>query len=561
MKETYIAIMDRVLDAYSHEHILSYFDSVKQDGIKEHGFPRLTADIGILIAHGRRLVYKDLFIQMMDFCCESFLLPAKKGQGNDFSVKEIIFCLLEVEKANCVPKEKTEYWRSLLAKISYADCYNIFATSREEEPANWALFSAVSEHMRQAIGLADTRDFVDTQVATQLKRLDENSMYRDHGEFRGPHNPIVYDLVPRGLFCVLMHFGYNGEFRQQIDDCLQKAGLLTLQMQSVTGEIPFGGRSSQFFHNEAQMALILEYEANRYAALGNMELAGQCKTGVRKALQNIQHWLSREKLTHIKNNYPLDTKHGCEGYAYFDKYMVTTASFLYVAYLFCDDAIPEVPIPTAPAVFSLSDHFHKTFLRNENWFAELDTNGDPHYDASGIGRIHKAGFPSALCLSVPGSAAPNYTIEPQKAENFSITVGIPENDTLRFATGNEVKYTKTAETVTETTASVTMDCDFGSQIAKLNCQLNPEDVTISAEAVGDVALLLPVFAFDGQNATEITCWDTAVEVAYQGCVCRYTANAPIFDLGKTGSNRNGEYRLFCARGRDKICVKVEMQRV
>ena len=52
MRETYIALMDRVLDAYSHEHILRYFADVKRDGITEHGFPRLTADLGILIAHG-----------------------------------------------------------------------------------------------------------------------------------------------------------------------------------------------------------------------------------------------------------------------------------------------------------------------------------------------------------------------------------------------------------------------------------------------------------------------------------------------------------------------------
>ena len=560
MKERYIAIMDRVLDAYTHEHILEYFATVKKEGITEHGFPRLTANLGILLAHGRRLAYTELFIQMMDFCCQSFLLPKKRGQGNDFSVKEIIFCLLEVEKANCVPKEKTEYWRSLLAKISYADCYNVFATSREEEPANWALFSAVSEHMRQVIGLADTSEFVDIQIATQLKRLDENGMYRDHSPFRGPHNPMVYDLVPRGLFSVLMHFGYNGEYRDAVDDCLKKAGLLTLQMQSVTGEIPFGGRSNQFFHNEAHIALILEFEANRYAALGNMELAGQFKTGVRKALENIEGWLSREKLTHVKNNYyPPEQGYGCEGYAYFNKYMVTVASFLYVAYLFCREDISEVPLSIEPQIFSLSDFFHKTFLRNGDWFVEIDTNADPHYDASGIGRIHKAGAPSAICLSLPGSAAPSYHAFAEATEDFAIAVGIPSGDGFRFASEPGVRYQKTTETVTEETVSVGMACDFGTQTVNLSCKVAKDAVTVSGDGDGPVALLLPAFAFDGGNETQITCQGTVLEIRYQGYLCRYTSSNPICDMAKTAFNRNGRYRLFQTAGDKQVSVTVEIE--
>ncbi len=558
MKNDYIALMDRVLDAYSHEHILRYFETVKQDRIREHGFPRLTANLGILIAHGRRLAYTDLFIQMMDYCCESFLNPIVKDIGNDFSVKEIIFCLLEVERTNCVPKEKIAYWRSLLAQIQPTKCYNVFATSREDDVHNWALFTAVSEHMRQYIGLADTGDFVDLQLATQLKRLDENGMYRDTDP-QGPYNPMVYDLVPRGLFCVLMHFGYHGEFYNAIDNCLRKTGLLTLQMQSVTGEIPYGGRSSQFIHNETHLALIMEFEANRYAALGDMQLAGQFKAGARKALRNMESWLCREQPTHIKNNYPLDTQYGCEGYAYFDKYMVTVASFLYVAYLFCSDAIAEYPLSEQPMCFSLSEYFHKIFLRNRNWSVEIDTCADYHYDASGIGRIHRAGAPSAICLSVPGTATPAFTLNPEMLENFAITAGVPEGDGLRFAADPDVTYTKTGETVTGDSASVGMECDFSGKKAMLSCTVHPENVVISAQAEGAVALMLPAFAFDGKNATDIICQNNLLEIRYQDYICRYTADAPIFDLGKRGMNRNGEYRLFCVQSMEHVSVTVTIE--
>ena len=49
-----IDLMEKALSAYTDEHIQRYFNDVKENGLTEHGFPRLTANIGILIAHGRR---------------------------------------------------------------------------------------------------------------------------------------------------------------------------------------------------------------------------------------------------------------------------------------------------------------------------------------------------------------------------------------------------------------------------------------------------------------------------------------------------------------------------
>ena len=45
MKEKYIDLMEKALSAYTDEHILRYFGDVKTNGLKEHGFPRLTANM------------------------------------------------------------------------------------------------------------------------------------------------------------------------------------------------------------------------------------------------------------------------------------------------------------------------------------------------------------------------------------------------------------------------------------------------------------------------------------------------------------------------------------
>jgi hypothetical protein len=98
MKEKYIELMEKALSAYSDEHILRYFNDVKEKGLTEHGFPRLTANIGILIAHGRRKDLSPLFVEMMDVCCNMFLRPYVKA-ANEFSIREIVCCIKELEGA------------------------------------------------------------------------------------------------------------------------------------------------------------------------------------------------------------------------------------------------------------------------------------------------------------------------------------------------------------------------------------------------------------------------------------------------------------------------------
>ena len=107
-KARYIDLMEKTLSAYSNEHIQRYFEQVQTEGLKEHGFPRLTANIGILISHGKRLDLYDIFCQMMDFCCEN--IPKVKA-ANDFSVKEIIWSIMAIEKSGAVPTERVEHWK------------------------------------------------------------------------------------------------------------------------------------------------------------------------------------------------------------------------------------------------------------------------------------------------------------------------------------------------------------------------------------------------------------------------------------------------------------------
>ncbi|MBR7097843.1 MAG: hypothetical protein IKC59_00375, partial [Clostridia bacterium] len=417
MKEKYIDLMEKALSAYTDEHIQRYFNEVKENGLTEHGFPRLTSNIGILIAYGRRPDLLPIFREMMEFCCKT--IPNVKA-ANDFSVREIVCCLLEIERNNVLSKEETNRWRGYLATIEPTRCYNKFAKTPTDNVRNWALFTTVSEYFRLDAGIGGSMDFIELQLGQQLQWIDENGMYRDNGKC-DIHQPFVYDLVPRGLFAVLLNRGYRGKYYREIDEHIKKAALLMLRMQSPNGELPFGGRSNQFLHNEPWMVTVFEYEAKRYARRGDFALAATFKAASARALAVTEHWLSKNPIRHIKNRFPTETGYGCETYAYFDKYMITVASFLYTAYLVCDDSIAYEPTSDRePQIAIPSRHFHKLFLKSGGYGLEFDLDADPRHDANGLGRIHRAGAPSAICLSCPCPADPVYAVDLEKPFAFSM---------------------------------------------------------------------------------------------------------------------------------------------
>ena len=552
MKNRYIELMDRTLTAYSYEHIVRYFDDVKKNGLTEHGFPRLTANIGILIANGRRDNLLPIFTEMMDFCCEQ--IPRVKA-ANDFSVKEIVFCIMALEKRGLMP-EKTEYWRSCLKTVEPIKCYNVYANKPTDVRHNWACFTAVSEFMRQYIGLCDSAEFIDIQIPTQLVNFEENGMYRD------PNNPMVYDLVPRGLFAVMMSFGYNGKYAPEIDALLKKSGLLTLYMQSVTGEIPYGGRSSGFPHNEAHFAVVMEYEAKRYAKEGDFKLAGAIKAAISLALDSIELWLSAEPIRHIKNRFPTETKYGCEDYAYFDKYMITTASFLYAAYLVCDDGIETGVLDEAPRAFNLSEHFHKTFLKAGGYFAEIDTKADPHYDCSGLGRVHKKGAPSTVCLSTPCAAHPLYKLDIEAPGDVSLAAGYVKDGITVFATGENAVYEVLSIGSDNESASALIKTAFADGTEQTaTYRVSAEGVEISVTGAMENALMLPAFVFDGEKYTDISLDGSALTVSYGGYVCKYETNGAITDLKLLGGNRNGHCKAYAVKKKGELKVRIVITEV
>ena len=560
VKSKYIDIIDTVVDAYTDQRIRDYVAQVKAEGLSEHGFPRLTVTLGILLAHGRRSDKRALFAEMMDLCCKQIptAFSRHRKAGNEFSVREVVSCLLLLEETQTFPKEQTRKWRKMLQRIDPYTCYRVIASEPPERISNWAAFGAASEQARKFAGIGCADRFIDNQIASQLLSFDENGMYRD------PNEPMVYDMATRLQLSVALFYGYDGPHREQLDRLLETGGIHTLLMQSVTGELPFGGRSNQFLHNEAGVAAVCEFEASRHKRKGNLKLAGQFKAAAALAITKLCRYLEGEKMYHIKNAYPSDSQYGCEGYGYFNKYMVTVASLIYLAYLFADDSIEAVPCPAEAEnfIFRTSDSFHKTFCKWGEYCVEYDTHADFHYDANGLGRIHRKGAPSAICLSVPFAKEPKYHIDLENPSNLSICGGVWAQGAGVFGCEPGTEYTLVEQQVTDTEGKLLWQCSLpGGETYKECCTVSQAGVQLRFEGDGELCCRLPVFLWDGEKETAVTVSENSIEITLEGWCCRYETDGTILDSSLRYANRNGHYQAYTLRKSRELNVRISIRKI
>ena len=536
-RSDYFDLMEAAVSAYSCERISSYIEDVEQNGIREHGFARLAANLAILVAKGRMRERKDQLRLLMDLCArEQPRAHRRNGAsadghlavGTEFAMKELVFALVELERSEVFPKALTDGWRAAFASV-VAECdYSCQPPVGDPSAHNWAIFGAVSEQVRLWAKMGGNASWAEKYIADQLRFFDVNGMYRD------PGSPMVYDLVPRLQIATMLAFGYDGPSRGALEAVLLKSAWPTLAMQSVTGEVPYGGRSNQFLHNEVLYAALCEWYAASAAKAGDLATAERFRSAADRSVRYVQAWLREKPVRHVKNHFPTVLGYGCEPYAHFNKYMVTIGSWAYLASCFADESVKLSAKEEPDSVFVTGIDFHRVMTSARGYTLEFDLKGQEGYDASGLGRLHCAGAPSALALSVPFPVNAHYRMD--ITNDFACALG-PRWE----------KYELVSAKVGEIRLS------DGSQ-ALWTSRVSPRGVEMSVSQKGGIVFDVPAFAFDGEVETVIAADDRWIEVAYRGWTCRYETDGRLYDTGRILGNRNGHYRHFVAEGKTSLCV-------
>ena len=554
-RERYLDLMERAVGAYTPEHMERYLRTVKEKGLAEHGFPRLCSNLGVLLAHGRIPEKEEIFLRLMDTCCRQIPVAFPRNKfsvGNDFSVKEVCLCILELEKAKRIPQARIDAWRARIASAVPETTYSCRPPVGDKTARNWCVFGATSEQLRLFSGMGGDAAYVERYYGDQLRFFDGNGMYKD------PHQPMVYDFVTRLQYAVGLTCGYDGPSRVKLEELMLKSAEPTLRMLSASGEIPFGGRSNQFLHNETFYAALCEYYAAWFHRRGDVRMARRFRTAAQRAVDSLSYWLDRPSVRHVKNRYPLETRYGTEGYGYFDKYMVTMGSWAYLGYYFADETVPEGPVEEPDAfVWSTGPEFHRTFLNAGGYTAQFDTAADDHYDGSGLGRLQKRGAPPFICLSVPFAKKPLYRLDVTNATSLAILPGWKGTNGYEYAYGPVYRVIGSKEEGGRARAVMSVGRK-GRAPLMWRSELDADGLVLTLTGDDAPALVLPAFMSDGERQSDLKVGKGGFSVGFDGWTCRWETNGEIVDTGLVYGNRNGHYRRLEARAVSKGPLRVKI---
>lgn len=399
---------------------------------------RFIGAAGGLIGAGR---CQDLITQtilVFDYAVEQLTTKNPDGHllhGADFYIKEMAWAYHLLSDTGIIDPQVLERWRTKLQNYIPENVYTDIIRPGKDAVHNFNIYALTGEYWRYRTGLGpyeQTVRFVDEYIPRQFKHFTPWGMYRD------PNNPITYDITVRQNLSLLLYGGYDGPYRAAVDELLRRGALTMLFFTAPNGQAPFGGRSNQYHHQEAMIACIAEYEARRYAELGEMALAGAFKRLARQAVATSIRFWQKEPWRDLKNAFHPITRHGREGYGEYSVYSLLAASLYGVAYHLADDTIPEAPLPAelagtssafSPAlapgpghgyVFDIGESFHKVFATYGGYHLEIDTKADLNYDATGLGRLVHVSFPMELGLSMPLCGNPSYAVVPCERQYAAI---------------------------------------------------------------------------------------------------------------------------------------------
>jgi hypothetical protein len=165
-----------------------------------------------------------------------------------------------------------------------------------------------------------------------------------------------------------------------------------------------------------------------------------------------------------------------------------------------------------------------------------------------------------ICLSVPFTKKPSYTIDIKNETPLAILPGWKQADgSWAYAYGPDyaVAQTNSGDGRAAATLSVARK---GLPALMWENNLSSAGLETVLTGADDLALTLPVLNFDGETRVEAKVGARSIAITFNGWTCRWETDGEIVDTGKMYANRNGHYQRFEARGKKRLTVKISMTR-
>lgn len=411
----------------------------------------------------------------------------------------------------------------------------LYSTFGKSWAHNWNLLNAASEAIRAEHGFTDLA-YTDFCLTMQLPHFTPYGMYDEGG------SPFPYDMFSRHYVTGMLQRGYRSFVYSTYRDLLWKGAWTSLFMQSPTGELPTGYRSSHHIWNEAEQAVVFEIYATQYAKAGLAAEAGAFKRAAHLALQSVKNWIRPDGTGYIvKNRYPIEAKHGYEGYSAHTCYNMLAMSMLAQAWQFADDSIEEQPCPADVGGFIVPvlDPFHKIFANVDGNYVEFDTSGDHKYNPTGLLRVHlKDGHPQ---LGPSDGCAPYYS-----GKDVDLAVGPAWcGDDGKWHSLAASRDTPQVEVLEESPALVCFRVTYPNVVQTITVDrggVTVEDL-VTAENADAMRVTFPMLVFDGANRTAVKMKNNAITLTLADKSVNFAIIEPkaveLQRSGKELKHRNG----------------------
>jgi hypothetical protein len=316
---------------------------------------------------------------------------------------------------------------------------------------------------------------------------------------------------------------------------------------------------------EGMIAYLAEWQAKQEAKAGHLPLAGALRRMALAGAETVKRWALQEPYISLKNQ--MAGQHpsfGQDGYNPSQNahsgYGLLAANLFGGAYHVADH---NIPVTASPAdiggyVLHLQDAFYRVWATAGPYHIQIDTMGQPGYDATGLGRIHKRGVPIETGLNMSIVAAPKYLMPIEKSRrNVALGVGWPCEGGWRYlAEANRETHEVAVKVHREAQNSVQFSVaylgkgdgwggaaevreDYGLSLDGLRC-------TTAVPGASRLRLQVPVIETDGKLKSEIRVGSGWVEVGYAG----YTYVVRVPECQSAGEvepwpapNRSGIHRV------------------
>jgi hypothetical protein len=159
---------------------------------------------------------------------------------------------------------------------------------------------------------------------------------------------------------------------------------------------------------------------------------------------------------------------------------------------------------------------------------------------------------------MPCPETPNFTVDIPDPAAMSLCPADKTSEGWVFAADPSAVYEAAECAEGGQTAAATLSCTFGNRTVMLDYTVSAGGVSITQRGEGMQYHTLPVLSFDGEASPAAEVSLSCMTVAYEGHLCRYTTNGEITDTGITAANRNGRYKVFCARACGRLHIQIEI---